>query len=98
MGGNQAMRDVADMLPELLELNKAAEAGPSLSTKEIEIRCHAYEKKMFDRSFAWVAKSGGTALPTVDLDGLLGRVISLVAGLLLPVATILFKAVKRSNE
>jgi hypothetical protein len=63
MGGNQAMRDVADILPELLELNKAAEAGPSLSTKEIEIRCHAYEKKMFDRAFAWVAKSGGTALP-----------------------------------
>ncbi|CVL08432.1 uncharacterized protein FMAN_05174 [Fusarium mangiferae] len=72
MGGNQAMRDVADMLPELLALKRAAEAGPPLSTKELEARCSAYEKKMIDRSFAWVAKSGGTSQPTVDLDGFLG--------------------------
>ncbi|KAI1027849.1 hypothetical protein LB503_011863 [Fusarium chuoi] len=58
MGGNQAMRDIADMLPELLALNRAAEAGPPLSTKEIEARCNSYEKKMIDRAFAWVAKSG----------------------------------------
>ena len=57
------MRDVADILPELLALNRAAEAGPLLSTKEIEVRCNAYEKKMIDRSFAWVAKSGGTTQP-----------------------------------
>ncbi|KAF5566709.1 fungal specific transcription factor [Fusarium phyllophilum] len=68
MGGNQAMRDVADMLPELLELVRAAEAGPPLSAKEIETRCNAYEKKMIDRSFAWVAKSGGTALPDQQLQ------------------------------
>ncbi|KAF9775985.1 hypothetical protein IL306_005873 [Fusarium sp. DS 682] len=92
------MRDIADMLPELLELNRAAEAGPPLTTKEIEIRCDAYEKKMIDRSFAWVAKSGGTAQPTIDLDGLLGRVISFLAGLLLPVATILYKTAKRSEQ
>ncbi|KAF5671909.1 fungal specific transcription factor factor [Fusarium denticulatum] len=98
MGGNQAMRDAADMLPELLELNRAAQAGPPLSTKEIETRCNAYEEKMIDRSFAWVAKSGGTALPTVDLDGLLGSVISFLAGLLLPVATVLYKAVKKSEK
>ncbi|KAH7171651.1 hypothetical protein DER46DRAFT_677206 [Fusarium sp. MPI-SDFR-AT-0072] len=103
------MRDIADMLPELLELNRAAEAGPPLTTKEIETRCNAYEKKMIDRSFAWVAKSGGTAQPieelesadflkTIDLDGLLGRVISFLAGLLLPVATILYKTAKRSKQ
>jgi hypothetical protein len=63
MGGNQAMRDIADMLPQLLELKRAAEAGPPLSTREIETRCNAYEKKMIDRSFAWVAKSGGTSQP-----------------------------------
>lgn len=57
------MRDIADMLPELLALNRAAEAGPPLSTKEIEARCNSYEKKMIDRAFAWVAKSGGTTQP-----------------------------------
>ncbi|CCT66585.1 uncharacterized protein FFUJ_03625 [Fusarium fujikuroi IMI 58289] len=98
MGGNQAMRDVADILPELLALNRAAEAGPPLSTKEIEVRCNAYEKKMIDRSFAWVAKSGGTTQPTVDLDGFLGSIISFLAGLLLPVATILYKALKRAEQ
>ncbi|KAK2482180.1 hypothetical protein H9L39_07819 [Fusarium oxysporum f. sp. albedinis] len=109
MGGNQAMRDIADMLPQLLELKRAAEAGPPLSTREIETRCNAYEKKMIDRSFAWVAKSGGTSQPieelesadflkTIDLDGLLGRVISFLAGLLLPVATILYKTAKRSKQ
>ncbi|WKT42280.1 hypothetical protein QSH57_007116 [Fusarium oxysporum f. sp. vasinfectum] len=109
MGGNQAMRDIADMLPQLLELKRAAEAGPPLSTREIETRCNAYEKNMIDRSFAWVAKSGGTSQPieelesadflkTIDLDGLLGRVISFLAGLLLPVATILYKTAKRSKQ
>lgn len=63
MGGNQAMRDIADMLPQLLELKRAAEAGPPLSTREIETRCNAYEKNMIGRSFAWVAKSGGTSQP-----------------------------------
>ncbi|KAF5701363.1 fungal specific transcription factor factor [Fusarium mundagurra] len=98
MGGNQAMRDIADALPELLELNRAAEAGPLLSTKEIETRCNSYEKQMIDRSFDWVAKSGGTTQPTVDLDGLLGSVISFFASLLLPVATILYKAAKGSKQ
>lgn len=54
------MRDIANILPELLALNRAAEAGRPLSTKEIEAKCKAYEKKMIDRSFSWVAKSGGT--------------------------------------
>ncbi|KAH7183705.1 uncharacterized protein B0J16DRAFT_374098 [Fusarium flagelliforme] len=98
MGGNQAMRDIADVLPELLELNRAAEAGPPLSSKEIETRCNSYETQMIDRSFDWVAKSGGTAQPTVDLDGLLGSVISFLASLLLPVATILYKASKGSKQ
>ncbi|KAH7490389.1 hypothetical protein FOMA001_g2355 [Fusarium oxysporum f. sp. matthiolae] len=64
---------------------------------------------MIDRSFAWVAKSGGTSQPieelesadflkTIDLDGLLGMVVSFLAGLLLPVATILYKTAKRSKQ
>ncbi|ENH72281.1 hypothetical protein FOC1_g10004519 [Fusarium oxysporum f. sp. cubense race 1] len=88
MGGNQAMRDIADMLPQLLELKRAAEAGPPLSTREIETRCNAYEKNMIDRSFAWVAKSGGTSQP----------VSRRLSCLLLPVATILYKTAKRSKQ
>uniref|UniRef100_A0A0D2XSL7 FAD-binding domain-containing protein n=1 Tax=Fusarium oxysporum (strain Fo5176) TaxID=660025 RepID=A0A0D2XSL7_FUSOF len=85
MGGNQAMEDIADILPELLELKRSAEAGSAPTTEEIQTRCHDYEKKMIDRAFVWVAKSGGTSQP----------ILSFLATLVLPVVAILYKAIKR---
>ncbi|RGP81377.1 fungal specific transcription factor [Fusarium longipes] len=63
MGGNQAMQDIADMLPEILKLKESAEAGSAPTDEEIQARCSAYEKKMIDRAFVWVTKSGGTSMP-----------------------------------
>ncbi|KAF6832917.1 FAD dependent oxidoreductase/monooxygenase [Colletotrichum plurivorum] len=58
MGGNQAMRDCADALPEILNLNAAAKAGRELSNQNVGQALAAYEGKMLARSFEWVRKSG----------------------------------------
>jgi hypothetical protein len=63
MGGNQAMRDCADILPEILELNRLSKRGTSPTNEEIFAGCTHYEDKMFDRAFGWVKKSGGTSMP-----------------------------------
>ena len=57
------MLDCSDLLPELLELAKLAEDGPTVSTEEVQARLTAAESKMFPRAFRWVAKSGGTSVP-----------------------------------
>lgn len=62
MGGNQAMHDCADALPELLKLNDAAKEGTPPSTGHISQALKAYEDKMIDRAFTWVKKSGGTSI------------------------------------
>ncbi|KAH6988849.1 hypothetical protein BKA56DRAFT_475694 [Ilyonectria sp. MPI-CAGE-AT-0026] len=107
MGGNQAMHDTADMLPELLELNKLAKTGSPLSATQIQAGCSVYENKMIDRAFTWVSKSGGTSQPeqeanmllkTIDLDGFLAKIFSFVVGLLLPVVTVVYKAFKKSEH
>ncbi|CAG1969312.1 unnamed protein product [Fusarium graminearum] len=105
---NQAMEDTADTLPKLLKFQKLVSVSP-LTAGEIQISCGAYGKKMIDRSFVWVAKSGGTSQPsekpicmtllkTIDLDGVLVRVLSFFTSLLLLVVTIINKAVKRSEQ
>lgn len=63
MGGNQAMLDCADMLPELLELARLAKANSFVSNEQVETGCMRYEERMLDRAFRWVAKSGGISLP-----------------------------------
>ncbi|KAL2673830.1 hypothetical protein Neosp_012274 [[Neocosmospora] mangrovei] len=63
MGGNQAMQDCADILPELLQLSKTAEFGTPVSLQDIESAVKHYEDKMIDRAFTWVKKSGGTSVP-----------------------------------
>ncbi|KAH7142871.1 hypothetical protein B0J13DRAFT_503247 [Dactylonectria estremocensis] len=110
MGGNQAMHDAADMLPELLELNRLANTGSPLSAPQVQARCRAYEDKMIDRAFTWVARSGGISQPvseereanmllkTVDLDGFLAKVFSFLAGLVLPVVTVIYKALKKPEH
>lgn len=56
------MEDTADTLPKLLKFQKLVSVSP-LTAGEIQISCGAYGKKMIDRSFVWVAKSGGTSQP-----------------------------------
>ncbi|KAK2023342.1 FAD/NAD(P)-binding domain-containing protein [Colletotrichum zoysiae] len=86
MGGNQALRDCADLLPQLLRLSEAAgTSGKSPSSADVERALAAYESKMIDRAFAWVQKSGGTSVPNINLDGHLGTAVSLVGLVLLPI-------------
>ncbi|KAK4127337.1 hypothetical protein N657DRAFT_641325 [Parathielavia appendiculata] len=37
MGGNQAMQDCADILPELLRLSQIAKSGRTLSTQDVSL-------------------------------------------------------------
>jgi hypothetical protein len=43
MGGNQAMLDCADLLPEILKLNARTNSGQALSLEEIRSACNQYE-------------------------------------------------------
>ncbi|OQU98958.1 hypothetical protein CLAIMM_04667 [Cladophialophora immunda] len=85
MGGNQAMYDCVDMLPELLKLNSLYHSQHSISTEQIRAAVTRYEDKMLDRAFQWVQKSGGIIPPEIDLNGLLGYIISLINLLVLPI-------------
>ncbi|KAK2060350.1 FAD/NAD(P)-binding domain-containing protein [Colletotrichum caudatum] len=71
MGGNQALRDCADLLPQLLRLSEAASTPgkPPPSSADVERALAAYESKMIDRAFAWVQKSGGTSVPVRSSRG-----------------------------
>ncbi|GKT74375.1 FAD dependent oxidoreductase/monooxygenase [Colletotrichum tofieldiae] len=63
MGGNQALNDCVDLLPQLLQLNEAAKSGKPPSSTDVEQALAGYEPKMLDRAFAWVRKSGGASIP-----------------------------------
>ncbi|KAJ4186452.1 hypothetical protein NW755_007747 [Fusarium falciforme] len=82
MGGNQAMQDCADILPELLVLSKTAESNILISSQDVESAVKRYEGKMIDRAFTWVKKSGGTSVPGIDLDGVLGTLVKFCGSLL----------------
>ncbi|KAE8354549.1 hypothetical protein BDV28DRAFT_147006 [Aspergillus coremiiformis] len=88
-GGNQALHDCADILPELIHLNQLVQDGKTLSSEDLAQACSRYETKMFPRAFDWVKKSGGVvADPPFPLDGLLGYVVSVLAGVAIPVAVL----------
>ncbi|KAL4781311.1 FAD/NAD(P)-binding domain-containing protein [Aspergillus varians] len=72
-GGNQALHDCADILPELVALNAQVISGRSLSTEDIRRACVRYEAKMFPRVFAWVKKSGGAVANEVGWERLSAR-------------------------
>ncbi|KAL3447834.1 hypothetical protein BJX65DRAFT_295403 [Aspergillus insuetus] len=88
-GGNQAMHDCAEILPYLLELNAIAASGRPPTTDEISARCASYEFEMMQRAFEWVRKSGGTSIPTISFDGLLGKSITVIDRLFIPIISIL---------
>ncbi|KAJ5809210.1 uncharacterized protein N7503_001428 [Penicillium pulvis] len=87
MGGNQAMHDCADILPNLLELNGIAATGRSPTGEEISSACAKYESAMIERAFTWVSKSGGASMPNLDFDGYLGKFISISGKVLVPVVS-----------
>lgn len=68
MGGNQALQDCADALPEILKLSEMAMAGNPPSTEQVSQVLGIYEEKMMERTFNWVQKSGGTSIPVGDLS------------------------------
>ncbi|KAI8935608.1 hypothetical protein NX059_008172 [Plenodomus lindquistii] len=93
-GGNQALHDAADLLPELLALNDIAlslENKTSLTETQIEQACQRYESAMFDRAFSWVKKSGGTTFPSLDFDGILGAIAKLLSWTVLPIIRIIYQ-------
>lgn len=84
-GGNQALADCADMLPQLLHLDSLASIGPAHPTfEEMKSACDKYERAMMKRAFPWVRKSGGVSFPRINLDGFFGIAVRLVAKLVLP--------------
>ncbi|KAL2071052.1 hypothetical protein VTL71DRAFT_12287 [Oculimacula yallundae] len=91
MGGNQAMFDCTEMLPQLVELDRRSRSGKSLSSTEISDALERYEKSMLKRGFKWVKKSGGAAVPNVDLEnGLLGWSILIGRVAVVPVIGLMF--------
>ncbi|KAF4478016.1 FAD-dependent monooxygenase SAT7 [Colletotrichum fructicola Nara gc5] len=78
MGGNQAFHDCADALPRILELKEKAQTGEGPSSEDVSTECNRYESAMIDRAFPWVSKSGGTNVPTVNLDGILGTILWII--------------------
>lgn len=98
-GGNQALADCADMLPQLLHLNSLASISPVHPTlEEIKTACDKYEGAMISRAFPWVRKSGGVSFPRINLDGFLGIVVRLVAKLVLPLLKLYYSLFPQRSE
>ncbi|KAI8664256.1 Oxidoreductase [Fusarium keratoplasticum] len=85
-GGNTALADTADLLPQLLHLNALAKSRPdnSVTTAEAKTAVDAYESAMLPRAFRWVAKSGGVNIPTFHLDGWFGSLVKIGGKLVIP--------------
>ncbi|KAL4733295.1 FAD/NAD(P)-binding domain-containing protein [Aspergillus similis] len=83
MGGNQALRDCAEMLPELMALSQEA-ANSSVPSDQAHEACVRYERSMIERAFVWVHRSGGTSAVTMDLDGYAGTLIYFIGKLVVP--------------
>ncbi|KAH7029779.1 uncharacterized protein B0I36DRAFT_270444 [Microdochium trichocladiopsis] len=92
MGGNQAMQDAGEMLPELLHLADLSRSGKGPTSAEITAALTRFEDEMIDRAFTWVKKSGGTSVPSLDLDGPLGTLLKFV-GMLVSVYSVFHRAV-----
>ncbi|KAE8322189.1 hypothetical protein BDV39DRAFT_196959 [Aspergillus sergii] len=98
MGGNQAMHDCAELLPYLLELNDMAASGETPTTEEISARCAKYESEMMQRAFGWVRKSGGTSMPTIDFDGILGKLVAILDTVFMPIISVLVYLFSRKSN
>jgi hypothetical protein len=98
-GGNQALADCADMLPQLLHLNSLASIGHAYpTTEEISIACDKYEAAMMPRAFQWVKKSGGVSFPQINLDGIVGIIVQFVAKLVMPLLRLYYTLIPQRSE
>jgi hypothetical protein len=98
-GGNQALADCADLLPQLLHLNSLANISLAHPTYEdVALACEKYETAMIPRAFSWVRKSGGTSFPNINLDGVLGVVVYLVAKLVMPLLKLCLTVFPQKSE
>ncbi|KAJ4349228.1 hypothetical protein N0V95_004764 [Ascochyta clinopodiicola] len=98
-GGNQALADCADILPQLLRLESVASMDPARPTfEEVETACNNYERAMTTRAFPWVRKSGGVSLPSINLDGFLGFAIRYLAKLVVPLIKLYYSFFVQKNE
>ncbi|KAH7191008.1 hypothetical protein BKA60DRAFT_471850 [Fusarium oxysporum] len=73
MGGNQALRDTATLLPLLIEISQVSESGKTSTTETVAKLLRSYEAEMIPRAFGWVKKSGGTTVVPFDSDKLYVR-------------------------
>ncbi|OBR07632.1 putative FAD dependent oxidoreductase [Colletotrichum higginsianum IMI 349063] len=97
-GGNQALADCAEMLPQLLSLanNDNNLARPTVD--QVQSACNIYEASMIPRASQWVRKSGGASFVRINLDGFLGFVVRIVAKLVLPILKIYYSIFPQSDE
>ncbi|KAI8651119.1 FAD-binding-3 domain-containing protein [Fusarium keratoplasticum] len=68
MGGNQALRDTATILPLLVGLSRDSESGNAPTTEKVTRQLRLYETEMIPRAFGWVKKSGGTSVVPFDTN------------------------------
>ncbi|KLU91659.1 hypothetical protein MAPG_10177 [Magnaporthiopsis poae ATCC 64411] len=90
MGGNQSMQDCSEALPAILKLNEIAKKGAPVSTSQVAEVLEPFESQMMKRTFEWVRKSGGTSMPTINLDGPLGTIVWLLGVILVPIVNLLY--------
>ncbi|KAK6216532.1 FAD/NAD(P)-binding domain-containing protein [Colletotrichum tabaci] len=97
-GGNQALADCAEMLPQLLLLanNDNNLARPTID--QVQSACNIYEASMIPRAFQWVRKSGGSSFVRINFDGFLGFVVRIVARLVLPILKMYYSIFPQSDE
>jgi hypothetical protein len=60
MGGNQALCDAADILPQIVALSTRAEER-ALEESDYQVAVKLYESVMIPRTFRWVQASGGAS-------------------------------------
>ncbi|KAJ4316649.1 hypothetical protein N0V94_005330 [Neodidymelliopsis sp. IMI 364377] len=98
-GGNTALADCADILPQLIHLDSLASMSSVHPTpEEFQTACNKYERAMMPRAFEWVKKSGGITFANINLDGFLGITIRLVAKLVMPFLMLYHKIFSPSSE
>ncbi|KAH6842261.1 hypothetical protein B0I37DRAFT_407360 [Chaetomium sp. MPI-CAGE-AT-0009] len=84
MGGNQAMCDTADLLPQLVKLDTTTR-DRRLTEEDYVEALGTYEGSMLPRAFGWVKESSRTSDRLVEPTGLTGKLMFFFAARVLDV-------------